>query len=76
MVQEARIGLGGVATKPWRAQAAEAALKGKPLSEATAWAAAELAFSDAITHGQNDYKPDLGRRTLVRALLEAGAMKV
>ena len=76
LVAEARIGLGGVATKPWRAREAEAALKGKPLTEANAEAAAEMAFAGARTSGQNDYKPELGRRTLVRALLQAAAMKV
>jgi xanthine dehydrogenase YagS FAD-binding subunit len=76
IVQEARIGLGGVATKPWRAHAAEAALKGQPMSEAAARLAAEAAFRDAVTHGENAYKPKLGRRTLVRALLQAAAMEV
>jgi xanthine dehydrogenase YagS FAD-binding subunit len=75
-VREARIALGGVATKPWRAQTAEAALKGKILNEVTAQRAAEIAFADAVTHGENDYKPELGRRTLVRALLQAAAMEV
>lgn len=76
VVREARIGLGGVATKPWRAHAAEAVLKGQPLTEDTARAAAEAAFSDAVTHGENAFKPELGRRTLVRALMQAATMEV
>jgi len=75
-VREARIALGGVATKPWRAQEAEEILRGQPLDEARARAAAEAAFANAITHGGNDFKPELGRRTLVRALLQAGTMEV
>jgi xanthine dehydrogenase YagS FAD-binding subunit len=75
-VREARIALGGVATKPWRALSAEAILKGRRLDEAAAWAAAQAAFAEAITHGENDFKPELGRRTLVRALLEVAAMEV
>ncbi|HYS46313.1 MAG TPA: xanthine dehydrogenase family protein subunit M [Rhizomicrobium sp.] len=75
-VREARIALGGVATRPWRAREAEASLRGKPLNQATAQAAAQAAFSSAVTHGGNDFKPELGRRTLVRALLEAGALRV
>jgi xanthine dehydrogenase YagS FAD-binding subunit len=75
-VREARIALGGVATKPWRARPAEAALKGKSLDEKSAMAAADVAFQDSITHGGNDFKPELGRRTLVRALLAAKAMEV
>jgi xanthine dehydrogenase YagS FAD-binding subunit len=37
-------------------------------------AAAAAALAGATTHGFNDYKPELGRRTLVRALQEAKAM--
>jgi xanthine dehydrogenase YagS FAD-binding subunit len=70
-VREARIALGGVATKPWRARDAEAALEGRALNEANAARAAAAAFAGAVTHGGNDDKPELGRRTLVRALLLA-----
>jgi len=70
-VRQARIGLGGVAYRPWRSREAETALVGKPLNEATAKVAAAAAFAGALTHGGNDFKPELGRRTLVRALLEA-----
>jgi xanthine dehydrogenase YagS FAD-binding subunit len=69
MVTQARIALGGVATKPWRAREAEAVLNGKRLDERTARAVAEIAFVGAVTHGGNDFKPELGRRTLVRALM-------
>jgi len=76
VVQEARIGLGGVAYKPWRAHAAEAALRGKKLDESTAADAARAAFAGAKTHGENAFKVELGQRTLVRALLQAGRMEV
>lgn len=76
VVSEARIGLGGVAYKPWRAHEAEAALKGKRLDAASAAAASRIAFADAKPHGENAYKIDLGQRTLQRALIEAGAMEV
>jgi xanthine dehydrogenase YagS FAD-binding subunit len=75
MVRQARIGLGGMAYRPWRAKEAEALLAGKPLTEATAEAAARAAFSGAVTHGGNDFKPELGRRTLVRALLQAKTLE-
>jgi xanthine dehydrogenase YagS FAD-binding subunit len=75
-VDAARIGLGGVATKPWRAQEAEASLVGKRLDEVSARRAAQLAFASAVTHGGNDFKPELGRRTLIRALLECAALEV
>jgi xanthine dehydrogenase YagS FAD-binding subunit len=74
-VRNARIGLGGVAYRPWRAVEAEDTLTGKPLTEANAEAAAAAALKDAKTHGHNDYKPELARRTLVRALLHAGSLK-
>ena len=48
-IVEARIGLGGVATVPWRAKAAEAVLQGKALTEASAAEAAEAAFTGAQT---------------------------
>jgi xanthine dehydrogenase YagS FAD-binding subunit len=75
-VREARIALGGVATRPWRAHEAEEALRGRTLDASSARAAADAAFAKAVTHGGNAFKPELGRRTLVRALLEAGAMEV
>jgi xanthine dehydrogenase YagS FAD-binding subunit len=76
LVNEARIAVGSVAYRPWRAAEAEDALKGKRLDEDSAQAAAKIAFANAITHGQNDYKPELGRRTLVRALLAAKALEI
>jgi len=75
-VRQARIGLGGMAYRPWRSHEAEAALVGKPLTEASAEAAAKAAFSAAVTHGGNDFKPELGRRTLVRALLQVQTLSV
>jgi len=71
VVRQARIGLGGVAYRPWRSHEAEAALTGQRLDEASAEAAAKAAFAGAIAHGGNDFKPEIGRRTLVRALLAA-----
>lgn len=73
-VQVARIALGGVATVPWRAREAESVLAGKRLDEATARAAADAAFAAARPCRDNAFKVELGRRTLVRALLEAAAL--
>jgi len=75
-VVEARIALGGVATVPWRAREAEAALRGAALDEATSAKAADAAFADARPRVHNSFKVVLGKQTLVRALLEAQAMKV
>lgn len=76
VVRAARIGLGGMAYRPWRARDAEAALVGAPLTQASAEAAAKVALAGAVTHGGNAYKPELARRTLVRALLSAAALEV
>jgi xanthine dehydrogenase YagS FAD-binding subunit len=76
VVNTARIGLGGVAYRAWRAHEAERALRGRKLDENSAGAAAEAAFIGAVTHGDNAYKVELGRRTLVRALLQAARMEV
>jgi xanthine dehydrogenase YagS FAD-binding subunit len=75
-INAARIALGGVAAKPWRAREAEAVLNGNALDEALAERAADAAFALARTRPGNAYKPELGRRTLVRALLEAGRMTI
>ncbi|MHB8283135.1 MAG: FAD binding domain-containing protein [Caulobacteraceae bacterium] len=74
-VEEARIALGGLAYKPWRAHAAEAALKGKPVTEASAQAAAAIALQGAVPRGENAFKIELGQHTLVRALLQAAKME-
>jgi xanthine dehydrogenase YagS FAD-binding subunit len=75
-VHEARIALGGASAVPWRAQEAEAALRGKPLDETTTAAAADAAFAGAKGHGHNDFKIDLGKRTLSRALQQAAALEI
>ena len=74
-VLAARIGLGGVAYRPWRSHEAEAVLTGQTLDERTAEAAAQAAFAQAVTHGENVFKPVLGRQTLVRALLQAQSLQ-
>jgi len=71
-INAARIALGGVATRPWRSREAEAVLNGNVLDEALANRAAEAAFATARPRGDNAYKVELGKRTLVRALLQAG----
>ena len=76
VVRQARIGLGGIAAKPWRSHEAEAVLEGKPLNEANARAAADAALAQAVGEGEAAFKPELVRRTLVRALMQCAAMEV
>ncbi|MDQ2079873.1 xanthine dehydrogenase family protein subunit M [Xanthobacteraceae bacterium Astr-EGSB] len=75
IVREARIALGGVATVPWRASAAEHEIQGKRLDERALAAAAEAAFADARVFEHNAFKIALGKRTLTRALRETAAME-
>jgi xanthine dehydrogenase YagS FAD-binding subunit len=75
-VREARIALGGLATVPWRAGAAEEALRGRRLDEESAGEAAEAAFAEARPLEHNAFKIPLGRQALVRALLETRDMEV
>lgn len=68
VIAEARLALGGVAPKPWRAAAAEAALKGaRPDADSFA-AAAEAALESAHGH---DKKIALAKRLAIRALTHA-----
>jgi len=75
-VAAARIGIGGLAAKPWRAHRAEAIVTGARLDEACARAAADSEFASAVATGDLAFKPELGRRTVVRALLEAAALEI
>jgi len=68
VVREARIALGGIATKPWRSPAAEAALRGARAERKEFERAADAALHDARPQRDNAFKIPLARRTLVRAL--------
>jgi xanthine dehydrogenase YagS FAD-binding subunit len=72
-ITRARIALGGVATKPWRAAACEDALTGKELAADTFAHAATLAMPDARTTPHNAFKVELAARCVRRALAKAGA---
>jgi xanthine dehydrogenase YagS FAD-binding subunit len=74
-VNGVRIALGGVATRPWRAHEAEDLLLGHPIDRARAYEAARAAFATAQPREGNRFKVELGRRTLVRALMQAAAME-
>lgn len=73
-VFEARVVLGGVATKPWRAPEVEAMLVGKALNGELVRAAAACASKGAEPRGMNAYKVPLIERTVERALLEVGGV--
>jgi len=70
VVRDARIALGGVAHKPWRATKAEEALRGEPVNEANFRAAAEIELEDAEPLPDNAFKVLLARNVIARTLLE------
>lgn len=70
-VANARIALGGVATRPWRAREAEQGLSGRRLTLETALEAGRTAFREARAGHHNAYKIELGARTVADALLIA-----
>lgn len=72
-ISEARLALGGVAARPWRAVEAEAALVGAAPDAAAFRAAAEAALEAARPSGENAFKIELARRTVARALALAAA---
>ncbi|MGK5553156.1 FAD binding domain-containing protein [Actinomadura kijaniata] len=67
-VEEARIGLGGVGTVPWRAGLAEEILRGARPDPGTFDDAAAAALATAETLPGNGFKVELARRALVRLL--------
>jgi len=72
-VTRARVGLGGVGTKPWRSTEAEALLVDKPVDDANFLRAAEAALRDARPQSENRFKVELAKRCLRQALRMAVA---
>jgi CO/xanthine dehydrogenase FAD-binding subunit len=68
VIRDPRVALGGVGTIPWRARAAEDALRGAAPGADAFQAAAEAALEGAWTVPGTAFKVELGKRTLVRAL--------
>jgi len=73
-IKEARIALGGVAHKPWRAAKAEKQLSGKKPEEAALRDAAEAELAEAKGYKHNSFKIELAKRTMVRALTTVAAI--
>jgi xanthine dehydrogenase YagS FAD-binding subunit len=69
-IRDARVALGGVAHKPWRARKAEAALRGATANEASFSAAADAELQDARGLEHNAFKIELAKRVLVACLGE------
>ncbi|WP_438866869.1 FAD binding domain-containing protein [Pseudomonas sp. L1(2025)] len=70
-IVDARLALGGVAHKPWRDRAVEAALIGQTVSRETFSQAADALLQDAEPLEHNSFKIKLARRAIIRALSDA-----
>ena len=70
-IKQARVAMGGVAHKPWRATEAEKFLTGKEATEANFKQAAEMEMKQAKPLEYNKFKVELGKRAIARALMQA-----
>jgi xanthine dehydrogenase YagS FAD-binding subunit len=70
-IRDARLALGGVAHKPWRDREAEGELNGAQPTRDNFLRAANIVLRDARGFGHNDFKIELARRGIVRALTQA-----
>lgn len=73
-VARARVVLGQVAPTPWVAREVEALLQGKEINPALAATAGEMALREAKPLSRNQYKIQLARVAVKRALLAAAGM--
>jgi len=74
VIRNARIALGGVAHKPWRALEAEQMLTGKTMSVDVFRAAGERAIEGARPYRENAFKVEMAKRAVTRALSNAGGI--
>jgi xanthine dehydrogenase YagS FAD-binding subunit len=71
LVRDVRIAVGGLATRPWRARAAEQTLVGRPMTAQAARAAGDAALQGAKASDDNRFRIELGARTVADALMIA-----
>jgi xanthine dehydrogenase YagS FAD-binding subunit len=70
-ISEARLALGGVAHKPWRQKEAEVVLNGNLATRENFQSAAKVLLNGAKGFGHNDFKIELAKRAVIRALERA-----
>jgi len=70
-IKEARLALGGVAHRPRRDAAVEAALRGQPAGRIAFAHGADMLLRDARGFAHNGFKIELAHRCIVRALTQA-----
>ena len=74
IIKNARIALGGIATKPWRTTEAEHFLIGKQTSADSFKNAADIALKNSKELKFNSYKTELAKRTLISGLNKIGGI--
>ncbi|MFI9386684.1 FAD binding domain-containing protein [Kutzneria sp. NPDC052558] len=75
VVRDVRLAFGGIATKPWRSPEAEAALRGKAITDDTLAAAGQALVRGAVGRQGNAFKIDLVQRALAGHLRELGGVR-
>jgi xanthine dehydrogenase YagS FAD-binding subunit len=73
-IRQARLALGGVAHKPWRDVEAEAMLGDQSATKENFQKVANFVLRDAKGFGHNNFKMELAKRAIVRALKQAAEM--
>jgi xanthine dehydrogenase YagS FAD-binding subunit len=73
VIRDCRIALGGIATKPWRALAAEKVIRGQKQTDDLFHAAAEAELQHAIAQKFNGFKIEMAKRILVGTLKKVAA---
>jgi len=73
-IKAARVALGGVAHKPWRAMRSEEILAGSAIQDDSLRKAAAAAVEGAKGYRDNKFKIELAQRAIVRALRTAGGV--
>lgn len=75
VVRDVRLAFGGIGTRPWRDTRVEAALRGRPLTEAAITEAGRVLVRDADPHEENRFKVELVQRALASILTELGGVR-
>jgi xanthine dehydrogenase YagS FAD-binding subunit len=74
IIRDARVGVGGVGTKPWNLPRVCEAMIGQPVKQDTFEVAAKLAAEGARPLKNNAFKVALLQRTIVRAFMNLGGL--
>ncbi|MEU1050218.1 xanthine dehydrogenase family protein subunit M [Streptomyces sp. NPDC005897] len=74
-VSDVRLAFGGIAPRPWLSAEAEAALRGRPLTDSSIASAAQALISGAQPREHNTFKVELVHRALTNILTDLGGRR-